>query len=228
VAQLYSLIALLGVMAVPASFIMGFRYAAGAPATNYLVDIGAFVVFMAIHYVMLLPAFKRAVYGRPHSTSGERRVYVAVSILTWILLYYVHRPVPGFAFDAPFWLQFVGVCGVFLGFLMFFEGASLDFLNAFMGTPGTELSHSADGSTPLMTQGSYGKVRHPMYRGAVTYTAASLLIHPHAGQLLFVCLVALGFVVFIPFEEKALIESRGEEYLRYMEVVRFRVMRGIW
>jgi len=227
-AQLYSLIALISVMAVPAAFVMGFRYDANAPWSNYAFDVGAFVVFMAIHYVMLLPGFKNAVYGRPHSTSSERRIYVIVSIVTWILLYYVHRPVPGPALPELFWVQFIGVCCVFAGFLMFFEGTTIGFLLAFMGRPGTELSHSADSSTPLMTQGSYASVRHPMYRGAVTYTFASVLIHPHAGQVLFAAMVALGFVVFIPFEERALIKARGAEYLDYMQVVRFRIVRGVW
>jgi hypothetical protein len=46
-AQLYSLLALISVMAVPAAFVMGFRYDASAPWSNYLFDVAAFVVFMA-------------------------------------------------------------------------------------------------------------------------------------------------------------------------------------
>ena len=226
--KLYSLVAMLGVMAVPATFIMGWRHDPAAPAVNYLFNLLGFAAFMAVHIIMLLPGFKKAVYGIANSTSGERRIYVSVSIITWVLLYAWHLPVPGPGFAAPAWLQFIGICGVFLGFLMFFEGATFGFLNQFMGTPGTELSHSADSASPLMTQGSYASVRHPMYRGAVTYSAFSLLIHPHAGQLLFMVIFALGFILFIPFEEKGLIRSRGEEYSAYMQVVRYRVFRGIW
>lgn len=226
--RLYSLAAMLGVMAVPATFIMGWRFDPAAPAVNYLFNLLGFAGFMAVHIIMLLPGFKKAVYGIASSTSGERRIYVTVSIITWILLYVYHRPVPGPGYLAPAWLQFIGICGVFLGFLMFFEGATFAFLNQFMGAHGTELSHSADATTPLMTEGSYASVRHPMYRGAVTYTTFSLLIHPHMGQLMFVALVALGFILFIPFEEKGLIKSRGDEYVTYMKVVRYRVFRGIW
>lgn len=227
-AQLYAFLAILGVMAIPASFIMGFRYDPGAAAVNYLWNFLLYAAFMAVHIIMLLPAFKRIVYGQPQSKPSERRIYVIVSIVTWILVYAYHLPVPGPMYVAPVWLQFVGICGVFAGFLMFFEGATFDFLKAFMGTPGTELSHSADGTTPLMTEGNYASVRHPMYRGAVTYTFASLLIHPHAGQLLFAVMVAASFVLFIPFEEKALIRARGDEYRQYMSIVRFRIVRGIW
>lgn len=226
--QLYSLVTILGLMAVPASFIMGWRYDAAASLGNYLFNLLAFIGWIAIHIIMLLPAFKKAVYGNAQSSSKERRVYVIVSIITWILLYAVHKPVPGPALPEVFWLQFIGTCGVFYGFLMFFEGINFAFLSAFLGSPGLELSHSTDSSTPLMMEGSYATVRHPMYRGAVTYTFASLLIHPHAGQLLFVILVALGFILFIPFEEKALIKARGDEYLEYMKVVRYRIFPGVW
>lgn len=226
--QLYTIITILGLMAVPAAFVMGWRYDAGAPVGNYLFNLGAFIAWMAVHIIMLLPAFKKTVYGSSQSSSKERRIYVAVSIITWLVLYAIHKPVPGPALPEYFWIQFIGICGVFYGFLMFFEGVSFAFLHAFMGVPGTELSHSTDSATPLMVEGSYATVRHPMYRGAVTYTTASLLIHPHAGQLLFVVLVALGFILFVPFEEKALIRARGDEYLEYMKAVRYRIFPGIW
>jgi protein-S-isoprenylcysteine O-methyltransferase Ste14 len=227
-AKLYSFIALVGMMAVPAAFIMGWRYDSAAPAMNYLFNLIAFLVFMAIHVIMLLPSFKRLVYGSSQSSSAERRVYVMVSVVTWIILYVIHKPVPGPALPEIAWVQFLGICLVLLGILMFFEGVTFEFLNAFLGGPGIDLSHSADTVTPLMTEGSYASVRHPMYRGALTYTFASLLIHPQVCQLLFAVMVALGFILFIPFEEKALIRSRGDEYLTYMQAVRYRIIRGIW
>jgi len=226
--QFYALISIVGVMAIPASFIMGFRWSADAPAINYLWNFLLYAAYMAVHIVMLLPGFKKAVYGKPHSTPFERRIYVTVAIVTWILVYAWHLPVPGPRFVAPVWLQFIGICAVFAGFLMFFEGATFAFLKAFMGMPGTTLSHSSDSAAPLMTEGSYASVRHPMYRGAVTYSFASLLIHPHAGQLLFAAMFALSFILFVPFEEKALLKSRGDEYRNYMAVVQYRIFRGIW
>ena len=224
--QLYSLFALLGILSVPAAFILGFRYDAAAPVGNYFFNLLLFLGFMVVHIVMLLPGFKKLIYRKPHSIPVERRIYVMISIITWLLVYILHKPVPGLALPGNIWIQYLGICGVLAGILMFFEGATLEFLNGFVATPGSNMSHSAD--TPLMTEGSYAKVRHPMYRGAVIYMFASLLIHPHTGQLLFVIVVALGFVLFIPFEEKALIKTRGNEYLEYMKVVRYRILPGIW
>ena len=168
-AKLYTFITFVGLMAVPAAFLMGWRYDPAAPAMNYLFNLIAFLIFMAIHIIMLLPGFKKLVYGTPYSTSVERRVYVMISIITWILLFAIHKPVPGPALPAIAWVQFLGICLVLLGFLMFFEGVTFEFLHAFMGTPGIDLSHTAEAVTPLMTEGSYASVRHPMYRGALTY-----------------------------------------------------------
>ena len=66
-AQLYAIAAILGTMAIPASFIMGFRYSADAAFINYFWNILLFAGFMAVHIVMLLPGFKKAVYGQPTS-----------------------------------------------------------------------------------------------------------------------------------------------------------------
>lgn len=226
--QFYTILVQLGLMAVPATFLVGWRFDPTAPAGNYLFNFFAFLIFMAVHIIMLLPAFKKLVYNNPRSTSDERRIYVSVSIVTWLLLYIVHKPVPGIGFESPLWLQFIGFCVFLLGFLMFFEGINFEFLNAFLGAPGTELSHSTDTATKLLTEGSYAKVRHPMYRGAVTYALATLLIHPNTSQLFFAILVALAFLLFIPFEERALIKARGDEYIAYMKVVRYRVFPGFW
>jgi protein-S-isoprenylcysteine O-methyltransferase Ste14 len=57
---------------------------------------------------------------------------------------------------------------------------------------------------------------------------ASLMIHPDSGQLLFVFLGALGFLGFVPVEERQLLRRRGDEYRRYMAVTRYRVFRGVW
>ena len=100
-ARLYSFITFVGLMAVPASFVMGWRYDATAPAMNYLFNVVAFLLFMGVHIIMLLPGFKKLVYGNPQSTSGERRIYVLVSVVTWILLYVVHKQVPGLALPGP-------------------------------------------------------------------------------------------------------------------------------
>lgn len=226
--HIYWLLAYLGLMALSASFIMGFRYDADAPMSNYAFNILLYAGFVAVHIVMTMPAFKRAVYGDPAGSPAERRVYVTISVLTWWLVYWLHRPVPGFGFESPAWLAYFGLCAVLLSIVGFFEFATFEGLNSLLGIPGSILSHTAGAETPLMTDGPYAQVRHPMYRAAFFLAFCSLIVHPHAGQLLFAVMITASFVGFIPFEEHQLIKERGDQYREYMAQTPYRLFRGIW
>ncbi|HXV73109.1 MAG TPA: isoprenylcysteine carboxylmethyltransferase family protein [Sphingomonadales bacterium] len=224
----YRVFAYLGLMTLGASFIFGFRYAANAPAVNYLYNIALYAAFIGIHLAMTMPGFKKAVYGKHAGTPAERRVYIAVSVATWLAVYFLHWPLPGFGFAAPFWMAYLGVCVVLIGIFMFFEFATIPVVDGLLGVPGAAMSHSVGKETPLMTEGSYASVRHPMYRGAVIYCFGSLLIHPNAAQLLFAIMVAASFVLFIPFEEHQLLKARGSEYDAYMKKTPYRIFKGLW
>jgi methanethiol S-methyltransferase len=226
--RLYWMFAFLGLMALSASFIMGFRYAADAPASNYAFNILLYAAFVAVHIVMTMPAFKRAVYGQPAGNLIERRIYVTISVATWVLVYWLHRPVPGFGFVAPGWLHYVGLCAVLLSIVGFFEFATFEGLNSLLGMPGSQLSHSVGEETPLMTEGAYSQVRHPMYRAAFYLAFCSLLVHPNAGQLLFAIMVTASFLGFIPFEEHQLLRARGNQYRAYMAQTPYRIFPGVW
>ena len=115
-----------------------------------------------------------------------------------------------------------------LGFFAFTEGGTFESFRGFLGVPGAAASHSATAETPLQTEGSYASVRHPMYRGFACLTAASLLVHPNAAQLVWGVTLTLTFLVFIPIEERQLLRARGDAYRAYMERVPDRVFRGVW
>jgi protein-S-isoprenylcysteine O-methyltransferase Ste14 len=215
-------------MTLSASFLMGFRHDPEAAIENVAFNVLIYLAFIAVHIVMTMPAFKKAIFGRPEGTPFERRIYVAVSVVTWVGLYALHRPVGGFAYDLPAWVRYVGLCAVLLSLVGFFEFATFEVLGNLLGMPGTQLSHSVGFETPLMKEGPYASVRHPMYRAAFFLVFSSLLVHAHAGQLLFAVLVAASFLGFIPFEERQLIQARGDEYRAYMRQTPYRVFRGIW
>jgi len=215
-------------MALSASFIRGFRYAADAPLSNYAFNILLYAGFVAVHIVMTMPAFKRAIYGNPAGTPAERRIYVSTSVTTWVLVYWLHQPVPGFGYHSPAWLAYVGLCAMLLAIIAFFEFATFEGLASLLGMPGSELSHSVGSETPLMTDGPYAQVRHPMYRAAFYLAFCSLIVHPHAGQLLFALMVTASFVGFIPFEEHQLLEARGDQYRAYMARTPYRLFPGVW
>lgn len=226
--NLYWLFSHLGLMTVSAAFIMGFKHDSQAPFENLYFNIVLYAVFITIHILMTMPAFKRAVFRRPEGTPFERRIYITITVVTWLAVYYLHRPVPGLAYTSPFWLQFLGLCALLLAFVAFFEFATFENLGSLLGVPGSQLSHSTGAETPLLTEGPYASVRHPMYRALSVLTFSSLLIHANAGQLLFAVMVTASFLGFIPFEERQLINRRGDEYREYMKRTPYRVFRGIW
>jgi protein-S-isoprenylcysteine O-methyltransferase Ste14 len=225
---LYWVFSYLGLMSVTAAFIMGFRHEPGAPLANLAFDLALYGAFIAVHLVMTLPGFKRAVFGRPESGPAERRVYIAATVVTWLVVYFAHRPVPGFELTPPFWLRFTALCAVLLAFVAFFEYATFENLGGLLGVPGAELSHSSGAATPLLQEGPYASVRHPMYRAFLFLAASSLVLHPNAGQLLFAVTVTASFVLFIPFEERQLLAARGDEYRAYMQQTPYRLLRGVW
>ena len=225
--QIYVLFVILGFGVVSASLLMGFRHDPTAPAIHYAYNAGLYVAYMAVHYLVMTPGFKKLVAKSPTGSPGERRLYMVVAITTWVLVYAFHFPLPGPAYVSPDWLVYFGLCAFLMSFLAFVEGSTFESLKAFAGTPGTEQTHGA-ADVPLQVKGSYAKVRHPMYRGAVLMGFSSLLLHPNGAQLAWVVVIGLTFISFIPIEERQLIRGRGEEYRAYMQEVRYRIFPGIW
>jgi protein-S-isoprenylcysteine O-methyltransferase Ste14 len=207
---------------------LGFRHDPNAPMINYAWNGALFIGYMLVHYVMMKPGFKKLVAKSPEGSSGERRVYMVVAISTWVLMYAVHLPLPGAGYVLPEWAIFFGASAFLMAFLAFNEGNTFDLIKGFAGVPGYEQTHGASSVAPLQTKGSYASVRHPMYRGAVYMGLTSLLLHPNTAQLVWIAAIGLTFAAFIPIEERQLIKGRGDEYIRYMEVTRYRLLRGIW
>lgn len=225
---LYGWFSYLGLMTVAASLLVGFRHDASAPAGNYAFNALLYAIYVAIHYVMMTPAFKKTLTGRPEGSPAERRLFITVAVATWVAVYALHRPVPGPAYTSGWWLIYAGTCAFLLSFLAFLEGATFESLRGLLGIPGAEQTHTAASVTPLFTTGSYASVRHPMYRGAICMGLASLLVHPHAAQLAWAIVIGATFIAFIPIEERQLLRARGDEYRAYMSVTRYRIVRGIW
>ena len=79
----------------------------------------------------------------------------------------------------------------------------------------------------VITTGPYAIVRHPLYFGALFYVAATSLVLGSWWGLATVPLVALGFAIRIPVEEKALREGL-QGYDNYACRVRYRLIPFIW
>jgi protein-S-isoprenylcysteine O-methyltransferase Ste14 len=225
---LYKVFAYFGLFSMFGSLLYGFRYSAEASVGNYGFNLGLYAAFIVPHLIMTRSWFKRAVWGHSHSMPRERRFYIAVTVLTWLALFWLHKPLPGPALAFPEAVYFAGLVGFIICVLMFFQGISFAAIDGLLGIPGSVSAYSHGAETPLFTDGPYAQVRHPMYRAAILAGVCGLFLHPHMGQLLWTLLIGLTFVFFIPVEEAQMIKARGDDYRRYMNATPYRLFRGIW
>lgn len=174
-AGLYRIFNYLGVMTVFGTLLHGFRYDSAAPVANYGFNLLLFLGFTIPHLVMTRSWFKQTVWGDAGGSPRERRFYIFVTIVTWMAVFALHKPVPGGALMIPESVQgavqFAGQVGMLFAFFLFFEGKSLQDLNMLLGAQDATISYSHGPSTSLFTEGSYSQVRHSMYRGAVIWGA---------------------------------------------------------
>ena len=226
--QAYRIFGYFGIFSIAASLIFGFRFSPEASNLNFAWNVLICGIFVAPHLIMTRAWFKRIIWGNPDGHPRERRVYIFIAVVMWLGLVAWHRPLPGGSLSLPQWVTFCGVVIFLLGFMLFFEGINRSALDGLLGVPGTVAAYSHGPETPLLTEGTYASVRHPMYRSFMIYGLGSLLVHPNVAQLFwFVCLAA-AFVAFIPVEEAQLIRARGDEYRAYQRQTPWRLVRGIW
>jgi len=222
----------LGLMTVFGTLLHGFRHDATAPMSNYAFNLMLFAAFTLPHLVMTRSWFKQAVWGNPGGSPRERRFYIFVTIVSWLTVYALHKPMPGPMIVIPEALagavQFFGQIGLLFASYLFFEGTTRAMLDQLLGSPGASVSHSHGPNTPLFTEGAYSQVRHPMYRAAVIGGLCSLLIHPQMGQLFWVGLLGVTFIGFIPIEERQMLAARGDDYRQYMQRTPYRLLQFVW
>jgi protein-S-isoprenylcysteine O-methyltransferase Ste14 len=224
----YRVFSYFGLMSIMATLLYGFRYDATASWRNYLFDILLYGAWAAVHLVTTRPWFKQAVYGQRAGSLFERQVFISVSVVTWLLVLWVHRPIPGPTIAVAGPIRFAGTVGALWAILAFFEGVTFSAIDGLLGVPGSAMSHSHGGETPLLTQGRYAVVRHPQYQAVVLAGLCSLLIHPNIAQLLWCLMIGTTFVLFIPIEEAQLVAVRGDAYQVYMQQTPWRLVPGVW
>ena len=226
--MLYKAFAYFGLFSLFGALLYGFRYSIEGSSGSYWFNIGLYGAFIGPHLIMTRPWFKRALWGHSYSTPRDRRFYITVTVITWLALFWLHRPVPGLALALPEPIRFVGLVGFIVCVLKFFQGMSFDAIDGLLGVPGSTSAYSHGPETRLLTEGPYARVRHPMYQAAILAGTCGLILHPHLGQLLWTSLIGATFIAFIPVEEAQMIAARGDDYRRYMERTPYRLFHGLW
>jgi hypothetical protein len=91
----YRVVGYFGLMSVIASLAWGFRYNPSASWLNYAVDVLLYAAFIAPHLMLTQDEVKQSVWGRLAGTLRERQLYILFTLVTWLAVLWLHRPLPG-------------------------------------------------------------------------------------------------------------------------------------
>lgn len=183
------------------------------------IDIALIVLFGLQHSVMARPGFKAA-WTRIVPPSIERSVYVLLSSLALVVLFWLWVPLPQTVWqaDAP-WAQSLlwGLygAGLLLVLLATFVIDHFDLFGLrqvwleFRGKPYTHL--------PFAVRAFYRFVRHPLYLGwFLTFWATPQMT---LGHLLFAIGMSGYILIAVPYEERDLVRFLGADYDLYRQRV---------
>jgi protein-S-isoprenylcysteine O-methyltransferase Ste14 len=116
--RLYRALAYFGLASIFGALLWGFRHDSSAPRYHYAIDVLLYAAYILPHLVMTRAWFKGAVWNQPGGSPAERRVYITVASVLWIVIFAIHRPVSGFALALPTWAGWAPFMGI-LTFILF-------------------------------------------------------------------------------------------------------------
>jgi len=183
------------------------------------IDVVLFSAFALHHSVFARDAVKRRL-TRVVPERLVRSFYVWLASLLLIGVCVAWQPVGGEIYRVRGW-QAVALAAVQVAGVLIIAGAvrAIDAL---------ELAgirhHASDDS--LQFRGPYRWVRHPLYLGWLLATFGPA--HMTGDRLVFAAISLFYLVIAVPFEERSLIDTFGEPYRRYRELVRWRIVPYVY
>jgi len=181
------------------------------------VDAALFAVFAMHHSLFARGTVKRWLALIPRRLL--RSVYVWIASLLLMLVCLLWQPVGGELYRAPVVLAAAFAAVQIAGFWITARAVAkidpLELAGIREGVPAT-------GPSALQITGPYRWVRHPVYFGWVLMVFGAA--HMTGDRLAFAAITSLYLCVAVPWEERALRQSFGADYDRYMQQVRWRVV----
>jgi protein-S-isoprenylcysteine O-methyltransferase Ste14 len=199
-----------------------FALSVARPGVNWpslAIDVLLLTIF-AVHHSVLAREHVKARVSRFLPEPLLRSIYVWTASLLLIMVCAAWAPIGGELYRISGWpaLAFAAVqlYGVWL------------IAQSVRGIDPLELAgiRREPARGPLQIRGPYAVVRHPLYFGWVLAVFATA--HMTGDRLAFAAITTLYLLVAIPFEERSLVRSFGDEYARYARSVRWRLIPFIY
>lgn len=194
----------------------------GSVAAAVLIDLALFTGFALHHSVLARAGVKRrldAYLDRKY----ERSAYVWIASLLFIVVCAAWRDLPGRLYAHSGAAAVLHVVVVAAGVWLTVRAAALlDPLEL----AGIRQAAGQQEPPVFKVEGPYKLVRHPIYLGWVLMTfGVPDLTWTRA---LFAAVSTAYLALAIPLEERELTRVFGDEYRRYQQTVRSRLLPGIW
>ena len=143
-------------------------------------------------------------------------ILIIVAFASMFAIYQIREPILAVEFGTNRWLWIL--TALFYGASVYVEIRCRKYLKAkiLMGAP--ELDPSGHGGK-LITEGIYGRIRHPRYVAVSLGTVAVAFFTNYLAVYVVAALVAPALYLVVVMEEKELRDRFGEQYVRYCEQV---------
>ncbi len=188
-------------------------------AISIIINVILLSVFAIQHSVMARPGFKK-VWTRIIPESIERSVYVLVSSLALLLVFWQWRPLTDIVWSVENSIGRIALLALFAaGWLIVL--LSTFMINHFELFGLRQVYLRAKGSTGehlnFTTRAFYKYVRHPIMLGFIIAFWATPVMS--VGHLLFAAVTTAYILVAIQLEERDLMTSHGDTYGKYKQEV---------
>lgn len=178
------------------------------------------VAVFALHHSVLAREPIKARVARVIPPALVRSFYVWIASVLLIAVCALWVPVGGELYRATGWRAVVHAAVQLAGVWLITQSVR--------GIDALELAgirrESARG--PLQVRGPYALVRHPLYLGWVLALFAAA--HMNGDRLAFAAITTIYLLIAVHWEERSLVGSFGDDYVRYMRQVRWRIVPFIY
>ena len=191
----------------------------GPGLPSLIFDAGIFSVFAAHHSVFARDRIKAAL-ERVVPASLLRSVYVWTASALFLLVVVCWSAIGGDLYRVTGWRAALHALVQLTG-LAVIAGAVATIDPLELAGIRTRTTHEA-----LQVTGLYRWVRHPLYLGWAI--AAFGTAHMTGDRLAFAVISTIYLTIAVPWEERSLMRSFGDDYRRYQQRVRWRIVPYVY
>ena len=192
-----------------------------------VLNVVLFSVF-ALHHSVFARTGAKAFVRRHIPPAIERSAYVWIASILLTAVCVLWQPIAGELYRIEWPLALVGFAIQITGVTITSRGSSaIDVLDLAGIRRAIDGAHGrVSMAVPLQTTGVYGFVRHPLYFAWLLFVFGT----PHMTftRLEFAALTSLYLALAIPLEERALINTFGDDYRAYQTRVKWRMLPGVY